>query len=265
MVHIKSQRELAKMRRAGEVVGEILSSLAKEVRAGVTLVELDEIAAQLAQERNVICAFKGYLGFPKSLCTSVNEQIVHGIPNTRALQKGDIVGLDFGVIHEGYYGDSAVTVPVGKISPKTRKLLQVTQDALYAGIETCRPGNTLKDLAAAIENVIKPHGYGIVREFVGHGIGQKLHEDPQVPNYTAGASNMKLQPGMTIAIEPMVNEGTHQVKVLADRWTAVTADGSLSAHYEHTIAITENGPEILTEWDGKSRFGGLLEQLEGGG
>ena len=238
------------MRQSGKLVSQVLQQLALMVREGVSLIELDTEAERLTRSYGAIPAFKGYMGFKHSLCTSVNEQIVHGVPSARKLKNGDIIGLDFGLIFEGYFGDSAVTVPVGPISDEAKQLMKTTRDALYAGIGASRAGNTLRDVGRAIEQTVRPRGYGIVREFVGHGIGQKLHEDPQVPNYESGASNLALRPGMTIAIEPMINEGKSGVKVLGDRWTAVTVDGKLSAHYEHTIAITEGDPEILTDWAG---------------
>lgn len=261
MVNIKSKRELDIMREAGKRLSKILSRVAGMAQPGMTLIELDEHAEKMTLEADSIPAFKGYLGFRHTLCTSVNEQVVHGIPSSRVLKDGDIIGLDYGLIYQGYYSDSAVTVPIGSISTVARELMKATAASLYAGIAACRSGNTLKDVARAVEQAVKPHGYGIVRDFVGHGIGQKLHEDPQVANYEAGASSLKLRPGMTIAIEPMVNIGTHQVKVLDDRWTAVTLDGKLSAHYEHSVAITEGDPEILTEWEGDSfkQLAGLIE------
>jgi len=248
------------MRGAGKCVSKILSTIAKEVRPGISLLELDQQAKDLAAQMGVKCAFLGYMGFPGAVCTSVNDQIVHGIPTGRRLEEGDVVGLDFGVVKDGFYGDSAVTIPVGKISDDAKKLLKATAQSLYAAIEVSRAGNTLKDIARAIEGVVKPHGYGIVRDFVGHGIGTKLHEDPQIPNYVAGAQPFTLRAGMTIAIEPMINGGSEFVKVLDDKWTAVTEDGSLSAHYEHSLVITDGEPEILTEWEG-GRFGGLLDSL----
>jgi methionyl aminopeptidase len=251
MVTIKSKREIDIMRRCGKVVSEILIELAETAKAGVTTLDLDELAEKRCLEAGVKPAFKGYQGYRHSLCTSVNEQIVHGIPGKRTLKDGDIIGLDFGVILEGFYGDSAVTVPIGKPSDEALKLMRTTRASLYAGIEACRSGNTLKDVARAIEGTVKPFGYGVVREFVGHGIGQKLHEDPQIPNYEAGASNLKLRAGMTICLEPMISEGSAGVKVLEDRWTAVTDDGRLSAHYEHTILVTDGDPEVLTEWKSK--------------
>jgi methionyl aminopeptidase len=248
MVQIRSERELAQMRKSGEMVSRVLFELAKVAQPGVTLLELNQLAEGLTLSMGAKPAFKGYLGFGHSLCTSVNEHVVHGVPSNRKLVDGDVIGLDFGLIYEGFYGDSAVTLGIGKISEKAEKLLQVTKDSLYAAIDASREGNSLKDIARAIEETIKPHRYGIVREFVGHGIGTKLHEEPQVANYEAGASNLKLKAGMTIAIEPMINEGTHRVKVLGDKWTVTTEDGGLSAHYEHTIAITSGEPEILTAW-----------------
>lgn len=237
------------MRQAGKLVAKVLMQLVEAAKPGTTLEELDKLAEKLTLSYGAKPAFKGYIGYQHSLCTSVNEQVVHGIPSKRQLKSGDIIGLDFGLVYNGFYGDSAVTVAIGEQIPeRAKQLMQVTKDSLYAAIDAARPGNTLKDIARAIEKTVTPFGYGIVREFVGHGIGQKLHEDPQIPNYEAGASNLKLKPGMTIAIEPMINEGTHEVKVLADKWTAVTKDSKLSAHYEHTICITEDAPEILTAW-----------------
>lgn len=261
MVNIKSQRELDIMRRAGRCAAQILSTLAAEAVAGVSLIDLDRRAEALTLDAGAKPAFKGYGGYKHTLCTSVNEHVVHGIPTARILKDGDIVGLDFGLILEGFFADTAVTVPVGKISESAKTLMNATCQALYAAIEICRPGNTVRDVAKAIERTVQPHRYGIVREFVGHGIGAKLHEDPQVPNYEAGAPNITLRPGMTICIEPMVNLGTAAVKVLQDGWTAVTADGKLSAHFEHTIAITEDGPEVLTEWTSPS-FGSVFSKLD---
>lgn len=249
MVQVKSKRELDAMRHSGELVAKVLFELAKHVKPGVTLLELNQLAEDLTLSFGAKPAFKGYMGYAHTLCTSVNEQVVHGVPSKRKLVEGDIVGLDFGLVSNGFYGDSAVTVPVGIVSPVAQKLMQVTKDALWAAIDAAREGNTLKDLAKAIEDTIRPHGYGIVREYVGHGIGTRLHEDPQVANYEAGASSLKLKEGMTIAIEPMVNAGTHKVTVQPDKWTVTTEDGKLSAHYEHTIAITKGAPEILTRWD----------------
>ena len=261
MVHIKSQREIALMRNSGKLVSQILQQIAGMVKPGVTLLELDAAAESLTTGAGAKPAFKGYLGYRHTLCTSVNEQVVHGIPSQRKLEEGDIVGLDFGLVLNGYYGDSAVTVPVGKISSECHRLMKATRDSLYAAIEVSRPGRSLKDIALAIESIVSPLRYGVVREFVGHGIGQKLHEEPQVPNYSSGASPMVLKAGMAIAIEPMINEGGAQVKVLSDKWTAVTVDGRPSAHYEHTIIITQDEPEILTEWE-EPRFSRYVEGAE---
>lgn len=254
MVTVKSKRELDVMRQCGKLVSQVLQATVEQVKPGVTLAELDSFAEKMSLSLGAKPAFKGYMGYAHTLCTSVNEQVVHGIPTARKLKDGDIVGLDFGLIFNGFYGDSAVTVPVGKISNDAEQLMRVTRDSLYAGIDACRAGNTIRDVAKAVEQTVRPFKFGIVREFVGHGIGQKLHEDPQIPNYEAGASNLKLRPGMTICIEPMVNRGGAGVKVLDDRWTAVTVDGQLSAHFEHTIAITDGDPEVLTEWPESSRF-----------
>lgn len=248
MVQIRSARELTQMRKSGEMVARVLFELSKFAKPGVSLLELNQLAEELTLSMGAKPAFKGYLGYAHSLCTSVNEQVVHGVPSNRKLNEGDVIGLDFGLVYQGFYGDSAITIGIGQISEKAKKLLQTTKDSLYAAIDASREGNSLKDIARAIEETIKPHRYGIVREFVGHGIGTKLHEEPQVANYEAGASNLKLKAGMTIAIEPMINEGTHRVRVLGDKWTVTTEDGGLSAHYEHTIAITSGEPEILTAW-----------------
>ena len=263
MVHIKSIRELDCMRVSGRLVSQVLQRIAKMVEPGISLLDLDREAEKLTLGFGAIPAFKGYLGYKHSLCTSVNEQIVHGIPTDRRLIEGDLVGLDFGLVFNGFYGDSALTVPVGKISPVARDLARVTLESLYSGIAAARSGNSIKDIALAIEGTVTPKGYGIVREFVGHGIGNKLHEDPQVANYSAGASSLKLKTGMTIAIEPMINAGKCDVRILEDKWTAVTKDGSLSAHFEHTIAITDGEPEILTEWE-NPRFGIFYEKGEAG-
>jgi len=246
MIHRKSVREIDMMREAGGILATILDELSVLVKPGVTTAELDRHAEKRCQDFKVIPAFKGYHGFPGSLCVSVNEEVVHGIPSKRALKDGDIVGLDFGVILDGWYSDSARTIPVGKISDKASQLLEVTRAGLEKGIEQCRPGNRLFDIGHAIQNYVEGFGYGVVREFVGHGIGRALHEDPQVPNYGPKGKGIPLKEGMVLAIEPMVNAGKPEVRVLNDGWTAVTVDRSLSAHFEHTVAITAEGPEILT-------------------
>jgi len=220
--------------------------MAKNVRPGITTGELDQIAEKMCKELGVKPAFKGYKGFPACVCISVNDQVVHGIPGDRVLENGDIVGLDFGVIHEGYHGDSAITVPVGTITPQAQALVDATRECLMKGIEQAVVGNKLFDISHAVQNYVEGLGFSVVREFVGHGIGKSLHEDPQVPNYGPKGRGVPLKEGLVLAIEPMINAGTHAIKVESDGWTAVTIDGSLSAHFEHTIAITKNGPEILT-------------------
>ncbi len=250
MITLKSAREIEVMRRANVIVAEILAELGDKVAAGVTTLELDSLAEELSYKKKATPAFKGYQMagrvYPRSLCVSVNEEIVHGIPSGRVLKDGDIVGLDFGVIYEGFYGDSAVTVGVGAISEDARRLMQVTEQALYCGIEHLRDGKRLGDLSSAIQQTIEGAGYSVVRSFVGHGIGKRLHEDPPVPNYGEAERGIRLKEGMVLAIEPMVNAGTSEVKMKEDGWTAVTGDGSLSAHFEHSVAITQNGPYILS-------------------
>jgi methionyl aminopeptidase len=250
-IEIKSRDEIAVMREAGLVVWEVLEELTKAVEPGITLEELDHIAKRETEKRAATCAFMGLYGFPKHICISVNDQVVHGIPNKRKLQEGDLVKLDHGAVVRGFYGDAARTVPVGKISPDAQKLVDVTRESLEAGIRAMVAGNRVSDIGSAVEAVIVPHGFGIVRDYVGHGIGKRPHEDPQVPNYgpalwSRGQPNPRLRPGIVLAVEPMINAGTHEVRTLADGWTVVTRDGKYSAHFEHTIAVTENGPEVLT-------------------
>ncbi len=252
MITLKTPAEIAVMRTANRIVAEILEELAAAVRPGITTDELDHLAEELTYNKGARPAFKGYkpgdVVYPKTLCVAVNEQIVHGIPSARKLKAGDIVGLDFGVEYEGFYGDSARTVPVGSVPESTMRLLRVTREALYKGIEQARVGNRISDIACAVQEHAERAGYSVVTEFAGHGIGRSLHEDPQVPNYfRRGMPNPRLQEGMAIAIEPMVNEGRPDLEILEDGWTAVTADGKLSAHFEHSIAITSNGPLILSE------------------
>lgn len=247
MIYLKSERELNLMRKAGGIVARILDDMAQMAAPGISTGELDRFAESRIKELGAKPAFKGYNGFPACVCISVNQEVVHGIPsNKRILKDGDIVGLDFGVVYDGWYGDSARTVAVGKISPEAQKLLDVTKESLYRGIAECREGNRVFDIGHAVQNYVENFGYGVVREFVGHGIGRALHEDPQVPNYGPKGKGPALKVGMVLAIEPMINAGSHEVKVLKDGWTAVTTDNSLSAHFEHTVAITPNGPEILT-------------------
>jgi len=243
----KSPAELEKMRAANQLVAQVLEELAALVAPGVTTADLDAAAEARVRAAGAEPAFKGYRGYPATLCASVNEQVVHGIPNRTALASGDIVSLDMGVKLNGYYGDSAVTIPVGRIAPEAEQLLRVTQDALAAGIAAVRVGARVSDIGHAVQKFVEAHGYSVVREFVGHGIGAQLHEEPQVPNYGPPGRGPRLAEGMTLAIEPMVNVGKPAVKVLADGWTAVTVDGSLSAHFEHTVAVTADGPWILTD------------------
>jgi len=249
MVILKSSREIEKLYISNQIVAEILSMLESEVRPGVDTLYLNDLSERLAHERKAIPAFKGYRGFPYALCASVNNVVVHGIPSKKPLVEGDILSLDFGILGEGYYGDAAITVDVGKISETAARLSRVTQEALFKGIEKAVPNGRLSDISHAIQSHVETAGFSVVREFVGHGIGSKLHEEPQIPNFGKPGRGIRLKAGMTLAIEPMVNEKGYDVKVLEDGWTAVTKDGSLSAHFEHTIAITENGPVILSEID----------------
>ncbi|HEY2487801.1 MAG TPA: type I methionyl aminopeptidase [Candidatus Binataceae bacterium] len=252
MITIKTSEELAIMRRASQIVAEVLDELVAEVRPGISTDELDRIAERVTLKKGARPAFKGYkpgaVVYPKSLCVAINEEIVHGIPSGRRLKSGDIVGLDYGVVYQGFFGDAARTVPVGEVPETTMRLLRVTREALYAGIAQAKVGNRISDISRAVQEVAETAGYSVVTEFAGHGIGRRLHEDPQVPNYfRRGMPNPRLQEGMALAIEPMVNEGTPDLEILSDGWTAVTADGKLSAHFEHSIAITTNGPVILSE------------------
>jgi methionyl aminopeptidase len=247
-VVIKSSQEIEKMRRAGQVVREVLELVRSKVKPGASTFDLEKAADARLRELGVKAAFKGYHGFPCVLCTSVNSEVVHGIPSPkRVLKEGDIVSVDFGVVIDGYYGDAAITVPVGEIKPETERLLKVTEESLKAGIAAVRPGATLGDVGSAVQKVVEGQGFSVVRDFVGHGIGSNMHEDPQVPNFGEAGRGMKLKTGMVIAIEPMVNAGRPDVKVLDDGWTAVASDGSMSAHFEHTVAVTANGARILTE------------------
>ena len=232
---------------SGKMVAEILLEIKERIRPGVTTQELDQQAARLALKKKAKPAFKGYNGYPFSLCVSVNEEVVHGFPSKRKLLEGDIVSLDFGIYCNGYYGDAALTQPVGPVSPQAERLIRVTRESLFKGLEEVRAGKRLGDISAAIQNHVEYHGYSVVRQFVGHGIGKGLHEDPQVPNFGEAGRGILLKPGMVLAIEPMVNVGGSEVELAADGWTAVTRDRSLSAHFEHTVAITENGCRILTQ------------------
>jgi methionyl aminopeptidase len=245
----KSVSEIDKMRRSGHIVRQVLEAVREAVAPGVSTMDLERVAERKIRDLGAKPAFKGYYNYPCVLCTSVNDEIVHGIPSVRRMLKaGDIVSIDCGVVLDGYYGDSAITVPVGDtITPELQKLLEVTRESLFHGIEAARVGNTVGDVGAAVQQLVEANGFSVVREFVGHGIGTKLHEDPQVPNYGTPGHGPKLRDGMVLAIEPMVNIGGPGTRVLDDKWTAVTEDGSYSAHFEHCIAVTRNGPVILTE------------------
>ena len=244
---LKSQVELDKMYRAGQIVWQVLSELRKLVKPGVSTMDLEQVAARRSEEHGARPAFKGYMGYPCVLCASINEEVVHGIPSPkRKLAEGDIVSLDFGVAVDGYYADAAVTVPVGNVPEEKVKLLEVTRQSLDRAIEMARPGNRLSDISHAVESWTAQNGFSVVREFVGHGIGTKMHEEPQLPNYGQPGRGPRLEPGMVLAIEPMVNVGTAEVEVQSDKWTAVTHDRRPSAHFEHTVAVTTNGPWILT-------------------
>lgn len=246
-VEIKTRDEIALMRDAGRIVSEILDELEKAVAPGVSTWELDQLAEGLIYRKGAKPAFKGYLGFPSSLCASINHEVVHGIPSKkRKLAAGDLMKLDFGVVYRGYYGDAARTVPVGPVSAQAQALVETTRESLARGIAAVVSGNRVGDIGHAVQSFVEARGFSIVRDFVGHGIGKKLHEQPQIPNFGEPGTGMKLRPGMVLAIEPMVNVGTHQVEILEDDWTAVTMDGKLSAHFEHTVVVTENGPEVLT-------------------
>ncbi len=246
MVVIKTRSELNKMREAGRVVARVLEKLREKVSEGVTTAELEEVAEAECRRLGATPAFKGYRGYPYALCCSVNEQVVHGMPGKRRLKAGDIVSLDFGCVVDGYYGDAAITVGVGEVSDEARRLMDATRRALEAAIEQMRPGRRLGDVSAAVQQVVEAAGFSVVRQFVGHGIGRQLHEEPAVPNFGVAGRGMKLRPGVVLAIEPMVNAGGYEVEILADGWTAVTKDGKLSAHFEHTVAVTEDGPWILS-------------------
>ncbi len=254
MIELKSPSQLDMMREAGRIVGEVLEMLREAVRPGMTTAELDEMARLKILEGGGKAAFKGYRGFPGNICTSVNEEVVHGIPSRRRLKEGDIVGLDVGAVFEGYFSDAAITVAVGSISSEAADLVAVTQKALMNGISHARPGNHLSDISHAVQQTVESNGYSVVRDFVGHGIGTELHEPPQIPNYGKPGFGPLLKEGMVLAIEPMVNQGEAAVEILEDEWTAVTKDRKLSAHFEHTVAVTESGPEILTQCPKKPRL-----------
>jgi methionyl aminopeptidase len=248
MIILKSPQEIGKMRRAGRITAEARDRVAAAVRPGITTKDLDAVGEEAIRSAGATPSFKGYKGFPASICTSVNDEIVHGIPGKRVLQEGDLISLDVGAIWEGYHGDSAVTMFVAEPpSNEAEKLVRVTEESLEAGISQIRVGGRLSDIGHAVQQVAEGAGFSVVREYVGHGVGQAMHEDPQIPNYGPPGRGIELRPGLVIAVEPMVNVGGWETRALEDGWTVVTADGSLSAHFEHTIAVTEDGPEVLTE------------------
>jgi methionyl aminopeptidase len=247
MVILKMPGEIEKLRTSNLIVAEILQELREKIRPGVTTRELDNLCEQLSRRRRVKPAFKGYRGYPFALCTSVNGEVVHGMPSERPLVAGDIVSLDYGVNCQGYFGDAAITVPVGSVSAEAQRLMNVTEEGLYDAILQAVAGNRLGDVSAAVQERVESAGFSVVRDFVGHGIGKSLQEDPQIPNYGVRGRGIELKAGMVLAIEPMVNEGSHEVKILQDGWTVITEDGKLSAHFEHSVAITEIGPDILSQ------------------
>ena len=246
MITTKTPEDFARMRRAGSVVARIHEALREEANVGVRLIDLDVVAAGIIEEGGCAPNFLNYHGFPANTCLSINNELVHGIPSKRELKEGDILSVDAGAIFDGWHADAAITFGIGEISPEATQLIEVTERALWAGIEVSRVGTRLGDIGHAVSQVAEPHGYGVVRDYTGHGIGLQMHEEPQVLNYGTSGKGMKLKAGMAICIEPMFNLGTHETRVLDDQWTVVTADGLLSAHFEHTIAITPDGPEVLT-------------------
>jgi methionyl aminopeptidase len=249
MIIRKSKAEIEKMRVAGQIVARVLKRLAEMVEPGITTRDLDAEAERMIRAANAVPTFKGYHGYPASICASVNDEVVHGIPSNRKLREGDIIGIDCGATYQGYVGDSAVTVPVGKVSQAVERLVEATRRSLYEAISKCHVGNYLGDVGNAVQGYVEPLGYSVVRNYCGHGIGRAMHEDPQVPNYGRPGTGKALREGLVIAIEPMVNLGRHDVKMLSDGWTVITLDGRPSAHFEHTVAITQDGPQILTLLD----------------
>jgi methionyl aminopeptidase len=246
MIQLKSPREIEKMRKAGRIVAEVLDLISENIKPGVTTKTLDRLAAEHFKRAGAKAAFLGYQGYPAHICVSIDDEVVHGIPGDRVLAEGQIVSVDVGSILDGYYGDAAKSFPVLEADPETNRLLEVTEQSLQKGIEQCRIGNYLGDVSAAIQTFVEAEGFSVVRDLVGHGIGRKMHEEPQVPNFGKSGTGIELKEGLVLAIEPMINTGGYDVRILPDGWTIVTADGSNSAHFEHTVAITSNGPEILT-------------------
>ncbi len=257
---IYCEEEISTIRKSNQIVAKILTELGKMITPGVQTKELDEYAELRVKEMNAIPAFKGYRGYPASLCTSINEEIVHGIPSSRRLRDGDIISLDFGVLYEGYYGDAAVTYPVGEITPKAKKLIKAAEETFYKGMEQMKAGKRISDISFAIQSHVESQGFSVIRAFVGHGIGLSLHEEPQIPNFGPPGRGPKLKSGMVLAIEPMIAMGDWDVEILDDNWTAITRDKSLSAHYEHTVAITQKGPEILSLSDEEKKNAPYLKE-----
>jgi len=246
MIIKKTSSQIEKMHRSGKALAEVHEELAEKIKPGAKLKELDAFVSRSIRLRGGIPSFLGYRGYPASICASVNEVVVHGIPNGRRLREGDIFSVDIGMVLDGWHSDRAVTYPVGRVDKVATRLLKVTEESLWAGIKECKPGNRLGDVGQAIQTIVEEAGFSVVREYSGHGIGRSMHEDPQVPNYGSTGRGVVLEPGIVLAIEPMVNAGDWHTKVLSDDWAVVTADGSLSAHFEHTVAVTENGPQVLT-------------------
>jgi len=246
VIVIKSQEEIEKMAHSCCIVAETLEAIKTIVSPGITTKEIESFADAYIRARGAVPAFKGYRGYPASICTSLNDEVIHGIPSQRILKEGDIISIDLGVYKDGFHGDAAITLPVGKVEPELEKLLKVTEEALYVGIRNAKPGNRVSDISHAIQQHVESNGFSVVRAFVGHGIGRELHEDPQIPNFGTPGRGPRLKEGMTLAIEPMVNAGGYEVKVLDDGWTAVTLDNKSSAHFEHTVLVAANGPRILT-------------------
>ena len=247
MIKLKSPLEIAKMQVANQIVAEALAEITAYIKPGIETLELDGLAEEICRRRKVKPAFKNYRGYPRSICISINDEIVHGIPSRRRLCAGDLVSIDFGVRYDGYFGDAAITLAVDEVDPKARQLMTATEEALYAGIAQVSVGNRLSDVSHAVQKTAEAYGFSVIRDFVGHGIGRSLHEDPQIPNYGPPGQGPVLQPGMTFAIEPMVSAGSWEISVMPDGWTAITKDGSLAAHYEHTVALTEKGVLILSK------------------
>lgn len=249
MIPLKSEQDIEMIRKSGKILSKVMQELKKEIKMGVRTKDIDGLAEELIAQESAASAFKNYQGFPANICISVNEEIVHGIPNERILKDGDIVSLDVGINLNGYFSDAAITLPIGRVDSRKKKLIEVAKNALYLGIEQAKENNHLYDISCAIQNHVESNGFSVVRQFVGHGVGLKMHEEPEIPNFGRSHEGPRLLAGMVLAIEPMVNMGTWEVNILDNGWTAVTKDGLPSAHFEHTIAVTKNGPEILTQFN----------------